>query len=354
MELWTNDGVEDPFAVQVAAFALMTVPLAWRRRATLAATFVVALGFTVQTIFAGVAPVLGGLIAAILITYSAGAYTAGRSAWLGAGFVLVGVVLSAWWDEENRTVGDTFGNLLIFGVIWTLGRLVSARQRRADTLEVSVQEHEERARFAAAEERGRIARELHDVIAHNVSLMVLQAGAARQVLDREPERVREPLLAIEQSGREAIAEMRRLLGILRQNGGPLSLAPQPGLDQLGELAEQARRAGLAVDLQVEGVTEPVPTGLGLTAYRIVQEGLTNAMKHAGPARVTVSVRQAPDEFQIDIVDDGAGPDDAPSGGHGLTGMQERVSVYGGTLETGARPGGGFRVAARLPLEEDAR
>lgn len=177
-ELLLVDDVEGPFAVQVASFALITVPLAWRRSATLAATAVVATGFAAQVIFAGDAPVLGGLVSAILITYAAGAYLAGRAAVAGAALLILGVIVAAMWDEDKRGLGDTLGNLLIFAVIFALGRAVSSRQHRADALEVTVREQEERARAAAAEERSRIARELHDVIAHNVSLMVLQAGAA--------------------------------------------------------------------------------------------------------------------------------------------------------------------------------
>jgi signal transduction histidine kinase len=173
------------------------------------------------------------------------------------------------------------------------------------------------------------------------------------VLDTDPARVRDPLLAIEHSGREAIAEMRRLLGILRENGGgALSLAPQPGIDRLGELAEQARTVGLTVDLRVEGDPTVLPTGLGLTAYRVVQESLTNAMKHAGPAHVDVSVRHAAGELAIDVADDGRGAERGLVGGHGLIGMRERVSVYGGRLEAGPRPEGGFRVSARLPVTQE--
>jgi signal transduction histidine kinase len=214
-ELLLVDDVQGPFAVQVASFALITAPLAWRRSATLAATAAIAAGFAAQVILAGDAPVLGGLVSGILITYAAGAYLGGRAAVAGAALLVLGVIVAALWDEDKRGLGDTLGNLLIFAVIFALGRAVSSRQHRADTLEVTVREQEERARAATVEERVRIARELHDVIAHNVSLMVLQAGAARQVLEREPGRVREPLLSIEESGRQAIAEMRRLLGILR-------------------------------------------------------------------------------------------------------------------------------------------
>jgi signal transduction histidine kinase len=354
-ELLLVDGVEGPFAVQVASFALITVPLAWRRSATLAATAVVATGFAAQVIFAGDAPVLGGLVSGILITYAAGAYLAGRAAVAGAALLVLGIIVAALWDEDKRGLGDTLGNLLIFAVIFALGRAVSSRQHRADALEVTVREQEERARAAAAEERSRIARELHDVIAHNVSLMVLQAGAARQVLEREPGRVREPLLSIEESGRQAIAEMRRLLGILRENGGPLSLSPQPSLAQLGELAENAERSGLKVDLRVQGEPDRLPPGLGLTAYRIVQEALTNAVKHARAAHVTVEVHHRDRELELDVADDGrATAADEPGIGHGLIGMRERVAVYGGLLDAGPRPEGGFRVHARLPIDAEDR
>ena len=164
--------------------------------------------------------------------------------------------------------------------------------------------------------------------------------------------MRGPLLLIEQSGREAIADMRRLLGILRENGEALSLAPQPGLEQLGDLAEHARRGGLEVDVRVEGGPRPLPAGLGLTAYRIVQEALTNAMTHAGDARATVTVRHGPCELELDVVDDGRGSAQGFGGGHGLIGMRERVSVYGGRLEAGPQPEGGFRITARLPIAED--
>lgn len=330
----------------MASFALITAPLAWRRSATLAATAAIAAGFAAQVILAGDAPVLGGLVSGILITYAAGAYLGGRAAVAGAALLVLGIIVAALWDEDKRGLGDTLGNLLIFAVIFALGRAVSTRQHRADTLELTVREQEERARAATVEERARIARELHDVIAHNVSLMVLQAGAARQVLEREPGRVREPLLSIEESGRQAIAEMRRLLGILRENGGPLSLSPQPSLAQLGELAESAERSGLKVDVRVQGDPDRLPPGLGLTAYRIVQEALTNAVKHARAAHVTVEVRHRDRELELDVTDDGrAAAADAPGIGHGLIGMRERVAVYGGLLDAGPRPEGGFRVHA---------
>ena len=348
IEVWTNDGVESPFAVQVVSFLLITVPLAWRRTSPLVAAGVVSLGFAAQVIAAGDAPVLGGLVAAIVLTYSAGAYLRGRQAVVGVAFITLGLIVAALWDEDKRSLSDTFGNVLIFAVIWALGRAVSTRQRRAEALEVTARESEERARAAAAEERGRIARELHDVIAHNVSVMVLQAGAARQVLDRDPERVREPLYTIERSGREAIEEMRRLLGILRANGGPLSLSPQPSLDDLDDLADNARRNGIDVDIRRADDGAPLPAGLELTAYRIVQEALTNSIKHSGGSSATVTVRRDEEGLVVDVVDDGARSGGQLGTGHGLIGMRERVAVYGGRLEAGTAPDGGFRVTAHLP------
>jgi signal transduction histidine kinase len=358
-ELLLVDDVQGPFALQVASFALITAPLAWRRSATLAATAAIAAGFAAQVILAGDAPVLGGLVSGILITYAAGAYLGGRAAVAGAAILVLGIIVAALWDEGKRGLVGALSNLLIFAVIFAGGRWDrrwdSTRQHRADTLELTVREQEEHARAATVEERARIARELHDVIAHNVSLMVLQAGAARQVLEREPGRVREPLLSIEESGRQAIAEMRRLLGILRENGGPLSLSPQPSLAQLGELAESAERSGLKVDLRVQGEPDRLPPGLGLTAYRIVQEALTNAVKHARAAHVTVEVHHRDRELELDVTDDGrATAADGPGNGHGLIGMRERVAVYGGLLDAGSRPEGGFRVHARLPIDAEDR
>jgi signal transduction histidine kinase len=360
-ELLLVDDVQGPFALQVASFALITAPLAWRRSATLAATAAIAAGFAAQVILAGDAPVilagdapvLGGLVSVTLITYAAGAYLGGRAAVAGAAILVLGTIVAALWDY------GALSNLLLFAVIFACGRWDrrwdSTRQHRADTLELTVREQEEHARAATVEERARIARELHDVIAHNVSLMVLQAGAARQVLEREPGRVREPLLSIEESGRQAIAEMRRLLGILRENGGPLSLSPQPSLAQLGELAESAERSGLKVDLRVQGEPDRLPPGLGLTAYRIVQEALTNAVKHARAAHVTVEVHHRDRELELDVTDDGrATAADGPGNGHGLIGMRERVAVYGGLLDAGSRPEGGFRVHARLPIDAEDR
>jgi signal transduction histidine kinase len=234
-------------------------------------------------------------------------------------------------------------------------RAVRERQLLADTLaaraELLEREHEMREREALAEERARIARELHDLVAHNVSVMVVQAGVERHALPEDQTSTRETLTAIEQAGRQALVEARRLLGVLRQNGQAEELEPQPTVDQVGFLVEQIERAGLPVTLTVEGERTPLPAGVDLCAYRIVQEGLTNALKHAGPARAEVLLRYAGSGLDIEVRDDGSGNGqrNGDGSGQGLIGMRERVALYGGELETGPRPGGGFEVRAHLPL-----
>jgi len=209
---------------------------------------------------------------------------------------------------------------------------------------------EERERAAVAEERRRIARDLHDVVAHSVSVMTVQAGAARLLLDEEPKRAREPLLAVEETGRQALGEMRRLLGILRRAEGKAALAPQPGLARLDDLVAQARAGGLPVELTVEGERAALPPGVDLAAYRIVQEALTNARKHGGPARAHVALRYGREALELEVTNDGGASANDGSGGHGLVGMRERVALYGGELEAGPRASGGYAVRARLPVE----
>jgi signal transduction histidine kinase len=246
--------------------------------------------------------------------------------------------------------------LAIAAVAWLVGFAYHERNRRTAELtaraERAERERETEARAAAAEERARIAREMHDVVAHSLSVMVVQAGAAEAMLDADPERARRPLAAVQQTGRSALTELRRMLGVLREmaDEGP-GLAPQPGLSALDELARQVREAGLPVNVRVEGEPRPLPPGIDLSAYRIVQEGLTNALKHAGPATAEVVVRYGPRELELVVRDDGRGRGpSANGGGHGLLGMRERVALYGGDLTAGPRPEGGFALAARLPLE----
>jgi signal transduction histidine kinase len=238
---------------------------------------------------------------------------------------------------------------------WIGGRALRSRQLRAEALEDRAaalqRESEERARAAVAEERLRIARELHDVVGHSLGVIVVQAGAERATLAEGQASTRDTLVAIERTGREALSEMRRLLDLMRRDDEQVALAPQPSLTHLDELVEKLRAAGLPVELRFEGKPVSLPPGIDLSAYRIVQEALTNALKHAGPARARVTVRYIQDALELEIADDGPGPgDDSDGGGHGLAGMGERVALYGGTLRTGTRPGGGYAVSARLPLE----
>jgi signal transduction histidine kinase len=239
-------------------------------------------------------------------------------------------------------------------IMFLVRKAVRERQLRTEALaaraELLERERELRAHEAVAEERARIARELHDLVAHNVSVMVVQAGAERHALPPGQESTREALSSIEGAGRQALAEARRLLGMLRQDGQHEELEPQPGLGQVEFLVEQIERAGLPVKLDIEGERNPLPAGVDLCAYRVVQEGLTNALKHAGPAQAEVLLRYAPHALDVQVRDDGAGsPEGNGDGaGHGLIGMRERVALYGGELTAGPRSGGGFCVHARLP------
>jgi signal transduction histidine kinase len=205
---------------------------------------------------------------------------------------------------------------------------------------------------AATEERARIARELHDVVAHSVSVMVVQASGVRRLLHDDQVREREALMSVEQIGRQALSEMRRMLGVMRagEDQAAQALAPQPGLEHLDRLIEMAEEAGMPVTLHVEGTRATLSAGVDLSAYRIVQEGLTNALKHAKGAHAEVTVRYEGDAVLLEIADDGPGVVNGQAMGHGLVGMRERVAVYGGTLEAGPRPGGGFALRARLPVE----
>jgi signal transduction histidine kinase len=242
---------------------------------------------------------------------------------------------------------------------WLLGDTLRARrlqaEARAEAAERERLDTEARIAAAAAEERRRMARDLHDVVAHGVSVMVIQAGAARQVLEASPDRATDSLLTIEATGREVMSELRRMLGALNDDGEATALAPQPGIDQVGPLIERVRQAGLPAELHVEGTPRAVPASLDATAYRIVQEALTNALRYALQARTMVHIAYEPDQLRLEVLDDGPG---AAAGagqgsGRGLAGMRQRAELIGGRLEAGRRVGGGYAVRAWLPLEPDA-
>jgi signal transduction histidine kinase len=342
------------------AFAVASAALYWRRRAPLVVVAVTVLAWAV-TLGSGYADGGGPVLIAL---YSAGRYaTADRWAHLGVAAAIVVVVLDGLtnpvpWGEV------VFGAVVMF-VAWYVGRRLRLRAERAAQL---LREQAAEARRIVIEERTRIARELHDVVAHRVSLMTVQAGAAKAVAAQDPEGALRAMGAVEEAGRQALEELRHLLGVLRPETDPDGLGPQPGLADLPRLVEQIREAGLDVSLATDGVSAQLPVRVDLFAYRIVQEALTNVLKHAGPgARTQVRLGTDRNGIVVEVLDDGSGSDkgvesavgrqsvdsdrQTPSGrpaGHGIVGMRERAVLLGGTLEARPRPGGGFRVVAHLP------
>jgi signal transduction histidine kinase len=286
----------------------------------------------------------GVFVFLLLAVYSAAAHTSGRRTLL-AGGMTVGIFVPALAMSGGITADNLIFFSLIFGAPWVAGRAV--RQRRLNERELELEKG--RATVAIVEERARIARELHDVVAHSISVMVLQARGGRHVLESDPADARDAFANIERTGQQALDEMRRLLGMLRRGDEALALAPQPSLKELGTLVEQVRAAGLPVQVAIEGEPRDLPPGVDLSAFRIVQEALTNALTHAGPARARVVLRYLADDLELEISDDGSGTGDASGSGYGLVGMRERVEVYGGELEAGRRPGGGYALRVRLPL-----
>jgi signal transduction histidine kinase len=346
-EIWTSDDyLTASKAIYVPGALLMTLPLAWRRRAPLAVVAVVMGALVVESLAVGSAPTPdSSLVAWLLAIYTVAAHCdrvqalVGGALSLGAGLVWIGV-------------DDWLFPVVVFGGAWLAGRMVRQREVHARVVEERSaaldRERLANARAVAAEERAQIARELHDIHSHSVSVMVVQAGAERMAQGSVRAATGETLEAIERTGRQALGEMRRLLGMLRVGGEPPAHAPQPTLGELDELVAQVREAGLPVELHVEGEPPALPLGVAVSGYRIVQEALTNVLKHAGPARARVIVRYSGRELELEIADDGRGSG-AVGAGHGLVGMRERVALYGGDFDAGASIGGGFVVRARLPL-----
>jgi signal transduction histidine kinase len=268
---------------------------------------------------------------------------------LAIGIGVTGIVAR---NDPMGGAGNFVFTALVFSVAWGIGFALSRKYYEAEEAKERAaraeRERIERARLAVADERTRIARELHDVVGHSVSVMTVQASAARRLLKPHQVKEREALMIVEQTGREALAEMRKMVGVLRRPEEAPALAPQPSLEHLDRLIAHTRERGLPVELRVEGQPEPLPAGVDVTAYRLVQEGLTNAIKHARAQHAEVVVRYGDREVEVTVSDDGTGDGGGDSGGHGLVGMRERVSVYGGELEAGPRAGGGFRLRARLP------
>ena len=280
-----------------------------------------------------------------------------RRALLAAGLAAVALSVAVWLQPERVATASTWvASLLAVAVAWLWGENLRNRRARWAAMEERARrleaEREERDRQAVTDERLRIARELHDVVAHSMSVIAVQSGVANHVIDSRPAQARQALATIEATSRSALVELRRLLGVLRQGDDPVaSLEPNPGMAELGRLADQIRSAGVEVELKVEGEPGDLPPGVDLSAFRIAQEGLTNVLKHGGGV-ARVLVRYSPGAVAVEIADDGrAGAADvapAEGTGHGLIGMRERVAVFGGELTAGPVPGGGYRMAARLP------
>ncbi len=355
---WNDGGIGVPPQGQQLARAVLvvgvTVPLAARRHHPLAVNLMVCAALVVQVLLvAPYAPFLPALLALLIVNYSTAVYAPNRVR--GLGLLAVFAVETVFYLRipEERVGGEVVFAVVVAVGTWVVGDLVRSRWRGAEALADSarslVAEQDARASAILAGERSRIARELHDVIAHSVSVMGVQAGAARVLLEGDPKAAREALLEIEATARFSVLELQRMVTILRAADSSALREPQPGLAQVPELIERVRAAGLPVTLTVEGPAPRLAPGVDLAAYRIAQEALTNALKHAqAPTSVRICFRD--NEVKLEVLDDGSDvTGSGPGGGHGLVGMRERVLLYGGTLEVGPRPDRGYRVAAMLPV-----
>jgi signal transduction histidine kinase len=345
-------------ALAYVLLALQGLPILTRRRFPFS-SFAVTIGAVVALAVLDYAapPNNVGLVVTI---YSIVVYRSLRLGLLAAAIALVGaqVVYEVYPIEVG--VAERSVDLLVFGIAIAMGdgtrnRMAVAAEQQA-RLDALAREQDRLADAAVRDERARIARELHDLVAHSMSVVAVQAGVGHHLIDQRPEQAKEALATIERTSREALTEMRRMLGVLREEGEPgPDLAPQPGLAGLDELCEQVREAGVEVDVELRGQVRPLPSGVDLSAFRIVQEALTNVIKHAGPARAHVLVEYGPDRLELRVEDDGRGLSsvDPDHHGYGILGMRERALVVGGELRTGPRPGGGFKVTAVLPYGEAA-
>jgi signal transduction histidine kinase len=349
-----TDGPEGPVWFDILAILVIVLPLLARRRFPFLAPAAM-----------GIAVALTSFVDRTVVPYDGVTFLVGCSALFlvgslrdraqaVAGFAVAeGVLVVVVHNDPTSGVGNFVVASIIFAIVWTIAFGVGRKSLEADEAKERAnraeREREERARVAVAEERARIARELHDVVGHSVSVMTVQASGVRRLLRPDQDREREALLVVERTGREALAEMRRMVGVLRRPEEAPALAPQPSLDHLSRLVDQAREAGLPVELRIEGEAIQLPAGIDLTAYRLVQEGLTNVVKHAEATRAEVLVNYGDGYLEVTVRDDGKGLGNGDGGGHGLVGMRERVSVYGGEIDAGPQTGGGYRLRAKLPL-----
>jgi signal transduction histidine kinase len=350
--------------------AVLVVPLLAHRRFPFAAPAAYWLMAAALTFVDGLLiPFIGSLgVVGLATAFLLGNLRDQRQAGIGPAIVLGCIVIVVSNIPGQQSASDLIFIPLRFVVAWVAGYALRERAEQAEAAEMRAtlaerereaaemratlaeREREAAARIAVAEERARIARELHDIVAHAVSVMVLQVGAVRHNLPQTHEKDRDALGHVELAGRTALAEMRRLLGAMRRDGDGVELGPQPGLDGLDSLVEDVGRTGLPVRLHVDGDPFPLPRAIDLSAYRIVQEALTNTLKHAHASRADVTVRYRPEELEVEVADDGAGAAPSDGLGHGLVGMRERVKIYGGVMNAGTPPEGGFVLSARLPLD----
>ncbi|MFL5846811.1 MAG: sensor histidine kinase [Solirubrobacteraceae bacterium] len=343
------------FVLDALFYGAAGLSFAWRRRYPVAVQLgSLALGGLATLTASGVTEIGAALLLLVVPSYALGHEREGRRSWqaLVAGLVLMGAITGISADVSLNNVGFPAG---IMVASWTCGRLLRNRLLLSRTLADEAArlelDRELRAQAAVGEERARIAREMHDVIAHTMAIMVVQAGAARSVLDRDPARAEQALGTVEDTGRVALGELRRLLGFLREDG-PAALEPQPTLAGLGALVARAREAGLPVELRVDGGEGELPSGAELAVYRIVQEALTNALKHAGPgARALVVLSWTPAALAVAVSDRGGSGAAGGGTGQGLVGMRERVALHGGTFSAGPTSGGGFAVHVTIPRSE---
>jgi signal transduction histidine kinase len=345
-----------PFpVVEVILISLTTVPLAVRRYRPLAVLAITVSAAVLMLILTSYAQFPVGVLVALYTVAS----RCERPVSIRAAEWAALPIAAAVFVNHGPRLARVIPVLAVFAIAWVLGDNIRTRRAYLAELEARAarleREREERDERAVSDERARIARELHDVIAHNVSVMVVQASAGEELFDSDPEKARESLSAVASTGRAALAELRRLLGVIRseeEREETPAYTPQPGLEYLDELVRQVRDTGLTVELSVLGEPRELPEAVGLCAYRIVQEALTNTLKHADASEAQVSVRYVADALELQVLDDGRGraPLNGESSGQGLIGMRERVALFGGELTARRRPGEGFEVRARIPIE----
>jgi signal transduction histidine kinase len=355
VEAATLKSLDGPRGATIVLVSAMSVMLVWRRTHPLAAAVGLAAIAVPAAIWVGdISELVATFLPLLIIAYSSGRYGDTRQGVAALAVLLVAVPVVGLLGA-NPTAGDAYFPMIIVTVCWVAGRTVNLRLRHAaelhETAALAAEQRERDAQQAVAGERRRIAREMHDVVAHSISIMVVQAGGARRILAADPDRAERAAARIRHAGSDALAEMDLLLGVLET--APAS-AGRPTLDALAELVDRTREAGLPVTLAVTGARRPLSAGAELAIYRVIQEALTNAIKHAGGATTRVELAWGVDALELRVADrgDGGASPDLVGAGHGLIGMRERLRVHGGELEAGPQPSGGFLVVARLPLQPE--